>query len=129
VSSIQFSRQINVANPVGDVIQKIDPATGSVLWSAEPGGTVNHVQGKFLYIVQVRSPVEDDEDAGESLFRSETGYGGRPPFLRIKRLDSRAGRVLWEHFQERAPLDIQFDQNRIRLVFKKEVQVLKFLSL
>jgi hypothetical protein len=128
VSSIQFSRQINVANPVGDVIQKIDPATGSVLWTAEPGGTVSHVEGKFVFIVQARYPAEDDDDDDE-IFKSETGYGGRPPFLKIKRLDPRAGRVLWEHFQERAPLDIQFDQNRIRLVFKKEVQVLRFLSL
>ena len=127
VSSLQFSRQINVANPVGDVIQKLDPVTGSVLWTAEPGGTVSHVEGKFVFIVQARYPADDDEE--DEMFKSETGYGGRPPFLKIKRLDPRAGRVLWEHFQERAPLDIQFDQNRIRLVFKKEVQVLKFLSI
>ena len=118
-----------MANPVGDVIQKLDPATGSVLWTAEPGGTVSHVEGKFLFIVQARYPAENDDDEEEAMFKSETGYGGRPPFLKIKRLDARAGRVLWEHFEERAPLDIQFDQNRIRLVFKKEVEVLKFLSI
>ena len=33
---------------------------------------------------------------------------------------------MWEYYQERAPLDIQFDKNVIRMVFKKEVQVLKF---
>jgi len=128
LSSIQFSRQINVANPVGSVIQKLDPTTGSVAWSAEPGGTVNHVQGKFLYIVQFRPPAEEDDD-GEESYKSGTGYGGRPPFMKIKRLDPRSGRVLWVHSQERAPLDIQFDENRIRLVFKKEVQVLTFLAL
>jgi hypothetical protein len=36
---------------------------------------------------------------------------------------------MWEHFQQRAPLDIQFDRNTIRLVFRKEVQVLRFLAL
>jgi len=36
---------------------------------------------------------------------------------------------MWEHFQQRAPLDVQFDQNRIRMVFRKEVQVLQFLAL
>ena len=35
---------------------------------------------------------------------------------------------MWEHYQERAPLDAQFDGNSIALVFKKEVQVLKFLA-
>jgi hypothetical protein len=128
ISSLQFSRQINVANKVGSLIQKLDPATGAVTWSAEPGGSVNHVAGKFLYVVQYRPPVEDDEE-GEEMYKSETGYGSRSPFLRIKRLDPRSGRVLWEHYQDRAPLDIQFDNNQIRLVFKKEVQVLKFLAL
>jgi hypothetical protein len=31
--------------------------------------------------------------------------------------------------QPRAPFDVQFDGDSIELVFKKEVQVLKFLSL
>lgn len=39
------------------------------------------------------------------------------------------GRIMWEHFQQRAPLDVEFDKNTIRLVFKKEVQVLRFLAL
>jgi hypothetical protein len=34
---------------------------------------------------------------------------------------------MWEHFQQRAPLDVRFDRNTIRLVFKKEVQVLRTL--
>jgi hypothetical protein len=37
--------------------------------------------------------------------------------------------VMWEHVEERAPLDLQFDQNTIRLVFRKEVEVLRFLAL
>jgi hypothetical protein len=35
---------------------------------------------------------------------------------------------MWEHFQQRAPLDVAFEKNTIRMVFKKEVQVLKFFS-
>ena len=38
------------------------------------------------------------------------------------------GQVLWEHDQERAPLDVRFKDNFIQIVFKKEVQVLKYLS-
>ena len=48
--------------------------------------------------------------------------------MSIKRLNPKNGRVMWEHVQQRAPVDVQFDQNSIRLVFKKEVQVLKFLT-
>ena len=33
-----------------------------------------------------------------------------------------------EHFQQRAPMDVRFDKNTIRLVFKKEVQVLRSVS-
>jgi hypothetical protein len=54
---------------------------------------------------------------------------GRESVLSIKRLNPNNGRVLWEHVEHRAPLDVQFDQNNIRLVFKKEVEVLKFLAL
>jgi hypothetical protein len=36
---------------------------------------------------------------------------------------------MWEHFQQRAPVDIEFNHNVVRIVFKKEVQVLKFPSL
>jgi len=36
--------------------------------------------------------------------------------------------VMWEHVQKRAPLDVEFDQNTIQLVFKHEVQVLRFVA-
>ena len=48
--------------------------------------------------------------------------------MRIRRINPANGRVLWEYSQERAPLDVQFKDNAIQIVFKKEVQVLKFLS-
>ncbi len=48
--------------------------------------------------------------------------------MRIRRISPKNGHIVWEYYQQRAPLDIQFDKNTIRLVFKKEVQVLKFLT-
>ncbi|HWQ91948.1 MAG TPA: hypothetical protein VN673_09775, partial [Clostridia bacterium] len=76
-----------------------------------------------VYTLQSYMPYEpdlDDEviDDGPST----------PPYMRIRRINPRNGSEMWEHFQQRAPLDVQFDKNSIRLVFKKEVQVLKFLS-
>jgi hypothetical protein len=50
-----------------------------------------------------------------------------PPHLRIQRINPKNGQTMWEYYRESAPLDVQFDANTIELVFKKEVQVLKYL--
>ncbi len=122
--SIKFSRQIDVSQKTGGLVQKIDPKNGKVLWTATPGGPVNYVIGKFIYTVQSYDP-GDPED--ESPYTPDTGLE-TPPYLKIKLLNSKNGREVWEHFQQRAPLDVEFDKNMIRLVFRKEVQVLKFLT-
>jgi hypothetical protein len=35
---------------------------------------------------------------------------------------------LWEVHQDRCPVAVQFDENSIELIFKREVQVLRFLA-
>jgi outer membrane protein assembly factor BamB len=124
IERVKYSRQIDVGRKDLDVIVKLDSRSGKVLWKTEPGGLVNYVSGKFLYTVQFYQPYEPDEDDPYSQEPASV-----PPYLRIKRINPRTGSVLWEHFQQRAPLDVQFDKNTIRLVFRKEVQVLRFLSL
>jgi hypothetical protein len=122
--NIRFPRQIDITRRDTSQVVKVEAKTGKALWTAEPGGLVNYVSGKFLYTVRSYMPEEPDEDdpyAGEP--------PNTPPYMRIKRLDPKNGRVMWEHFQQRAPVDVQFDKNTIRLVFKKEVQVLRFLAL
>jgi hypothetical protein len=121
--SIRFSRQIDISSKTISVVLKVDPATGKTLWSVQPNGMVTHVLGKYIYCVQFMRPSEDDEVSPYSV-----GFETRP-YVRIKRLNPKNGKEIWEHFQQRGPLDIQFDKNTIELVFKKEVQVLKFLSL
>jgi hypothetical protein len=123
--SIKFSRQIDLSQKVSAVVLKVDARDGKVLWSVEPGGLVNYVSGDFVYTVRFYMPPEPDEDEFPT---TETGFE-TPPYLRIRRINPANGTVMWEYFQQRAPLDIQFDRNTIRLVFKKEVQVLRFLSL
>jgi hypothetical protein len=56
------------------------------------------------------------------------GVNSNVSFLKIRRISAKDGRILWEYQQDRAPLDAQFNGNQIELVFKNEVQVLKFLS-
>ena len=52
----------------------------------------------------------------------------KPPYLHIARISPSNGRILWDHQQDRAPVDVAFQNNSIELVFKKEVQVLHYLS-
>jgi outer membrane protein assembly factor BamB len=122
--TIKYSRQIDVTQRIGDVVTKVDPATGKTLWTAHPGSGINYISGKFIYSVESYATM-DEED--ESPYSAPTGFETLP-HVRIKRIDPKTGKVLWEHYQARAPLDVEFDKNRIRLVFKKEVQVLKYLS-
>ncbi len=121
--NLKFSREIDISRKDTLVVLKLDSRTGKKFWSSEPGGLVNYVSGKFLYTVQFYQPYEGDED---DPYQPEDNT---PPYMRIKRINPKTGRVMWEHFQQRAPLDVQFDKNTIRLVFRKEVQVLRFLTL
>ena len=82
------------------------------------GGFVSRVEGKFVFTVQSYGFGDrSNEDEGDSLTTIRQAEGD----LRIRRLSPSDGRVLWEHFQPRAPLDIQFRGNSIQLVFQKEV--------
>jgi outer membrane protein assembly factor BamB len=114
---LKYSRQIDLSQKVSSVILKVDSRNGKIVWSEESKGLVNYVSGKFILAAQ--SSIPDDPDG------PETGFEKRP-WLRIRRINPNDGREVWDHFQERAPLDVAFDQNVIRLVFKKEVQVLRF---
>jgi hypothetical protein len=122
--SLRYSRQIDLSQKVSSVLLKIDPRNGKVLWSAQLGGLIRYVSGKFIFAVQQFMPEEEDDNP----YKPESGFEAQP-YLRIRRIDPKNGHEIWEHFQQRAPLDVAFDKNTIRLVFKKEVQVLKFFSL
>ncbi|HEY4417224.1 MAG TPA: PQQ-binding-like beta-propeller repeat protein [Verrucomicrobiae bacterium] len=122
---IKYSRQIDITKATAAVLQKIEPASGKILWSVKPGGFVSYLSGKFIYAVQSYDPNPTDE---EVLNDSLVGLQ-KPPYLSIVRIDPKNGRILWQHTQDRCPIDIRFDQNTIELVFKREVQVLKYLTL
>ena len=117
---IKYSRQIDLSQKASVVVLKIDSKNGRVLWRTEQAGLVNYVWGKLVLTVQSYQPDEEDSSTPDTGLET-------PPYLRIRRLDAGNGHELWEHFQQRCPLDIGFDKNLIRLVFKKEVQVLKFM--
>ena len=122
---LKHSNQIDINRKDSSVVMKIDPRTGKGLWTANLGGMVNYVSGKFIYTTHFYQ-ADTDEKSGPYTADS---IAGRESFLSIKRINPKNGHVMWEHCQDRAPLEVQFDQNTIRLVFRKEVQVLRFLTL
>ena len=115
--SLKYSRQIDLSRKVVSVILKVDSRTGKILWSEDSLGLVNYVSGKLVLTAASFMPAEQEGP--------ETGFE-KSPWMRIRRINANNGREVWEHYQDRAPLDIAFEGNTIRLVFKKEVQVLRF---
>ena len=121
---IKYSRQIDITRQTDDVLLKVDPKSGKTLWSAKPGGTISYLAGKFIYASQWHDPNPTDEPV---LSDAASGLE-KPPYLHIARINPKNGRVMFDYYQDRAPISIHFDHNTIELVFKKEVQVLKYLA-
>ena len=119
---IKYSRQIDIAKATDDILLKLDPQNGKTLWSVKPGGFISYLSGKFIYTVQSYDPNPTDAES-----MSDMGLQ-KPAYLRIARVNPKNGRLLWEHQQDRAPIDVRFNDNSIELIFKREVQVLKFLT-
>lgn len=125
--SLKYSRQIDINQKTASVIMKLEPRTGKTLWSAQPGGLMSYLSGKFIYTVHSYE-ADQDEDAEGGAYSTDSIMGRRAA-LTIKRINPANGHLIWEHCQNRAPYDVRFDKTSIRLIFKREVQVLRFFSL
>jgi hypothetical protein len=121
--NIRYSRQIDISQKIDNVFLKLDPKTGKTLWSTHPGGFISYLSGKYIFATYWHEASGEDNPLA-----ALSGTGSNESFLKIRRISAKDGRILWEHQQDRAPLDAQFNGNQIELVFKKEVQVLKFLT-
>jgi hypothetical protein len=121
--NIKYSRQIDITQKIDAILLKIDPPTGKTLWTTKPGGFISYLSGNFIYTVEIYDPGEE-----ANRLAAIAGITPTPPHVQIRRINPKDGQVLWEHDQERAPLDVRFKDNFIQIVFKKEVQVLKYLT-
>jgi hypothetical protein len=121
---IKYSRQININKQTDDILLKLDPKTGKTLWSIKPGGFISYLKGKFIYTVQSYDPNPQDEDVMNDM----TAALFKRAYLRIARINPKNGRIMWEHFQDRCPVDVRFNDNSIELVFKREVEVMRYLT-
>jgi hypothetical protein len=123
--AIKFSKQIDVSNRIGDVVLKLDAKTGKQIWVNSMDGVIAYLEGKFIYTVSYLSPTDEDEELNPDL----VAIGAQTlPYVRIRRIDPKNGHVMWDHFQQRGALDVKIHENTFQIVFKKEVQVLKFIS-
>ena len=128
---IKYSRQIDISRKTEAVLFKLDSKTGKTLWSIKPDnnslyiyGYIAYVSGKFIYAVESYAPDPNDTQMENDM----TDSLQKRAHVRIVRIQPSDGRILWEHFQYRCPVDLRFDENSIELVFKKEVQVLRYLT-
>jgi outer membrane protein assembly factor BamB len=122
---VRFSRQIDINRKNEAVFLKLDPRTGKTLWRVKPCGFVSYLSGKFIYAVDSFDPNPGDEDVMNEMAASLQ----KPPFLHLQRLNPKNGRVLCEYYdRDRCPVDVRCDANSIQLIFKREVQVLRYLT-
>jgi hypothetical protein len=122
LDSLRFSRQIDISKKTAASVLHIDCKTGKVLWDVQPGGSVSHVDGKFVFCFASHQAPDLDPDALTTL------PGMLDSAMDIRRLDPKNGKIMWEYAERRCPLSTRFKGNIVELVFRKEVEVLKFLT-
>jgi hypothetical protein len=121
---IKYSKQIDVTKSTDAIVQKIAAQTGKILWTAKPAGHVSYVAGNIIYATELFDSGFDPEEDGNDMINGLQ----KSDYLRIVRLDPKSGRQLWVYEEQRAPSSVRFSDTYIELVFKKEVQVLKYMT-
>jgi hypothetical protein len=81
------------------------------------------VEGKFVFCFASHQAPDLDPDSLTTL------PGMLNSALAIRRLSPKNGSIVWDYAEQRCPLSVRFNGNVIELVFRKEVEVLKFHSL
>jgi len=123
LDTLRFSRQIDIDKKITASVLRVDAKTGKVLWTVQPGGFLSHVDGKYVFCFASHQAPDLDPDSLTTL------PGMLDSAMAIRRLDPKTGKELFYYTETRAPLSVRFKQNVIELVFRKEVKVLKFLTL
>jgi len=123
LESLRYTRQIDINKKITASVLRINCKTGKVDWKVQPGGFVSHVDGKFVFCFASHQAPDLDPDSLTTL------PGMLNSAMDIRRLDPNTGKTLFDYPEPRCPLSVRFNGNVIELVFRKEVEVLKFLSL
>lgn len=123
LESIKYSRQIDINKKTNPSVLRVDCKSGKVYWTVQPGGLITHVEGNYVFCFSSNQAPDVDPDSLTTL------PGMADSYMVIKRLNPKSGGIMWDYEEKRAPLHVRFKGNLIELVFRKEVQVLKFLTL
>jgi len=119
VDNIKFSQQHNIHSKIHPVIEKVDPATGKVLWREESLGSECQVSGKFLYCTYVSQT--------QAALKLEEGPDTH---FNLNLLNPGNGSVIWNyHVDNHFIQETDVQQNWIMLRFEHKLVVLKFFSL
>jgi len=122
---IKFSKQIDVTDRTDDVVIKLEARTGREIWKHAAGGKLAYLSGKFIYTMSYLGPLADNEELSPEM----VAIGAQTkPYLHLRRLNPKNGRVLWDYYDPHGPLDVQIHDNTFQVVRKREVEVLKFIS-
>ena len=124
IDSVEFPDQVNLSERVSQIIIKVDPKSGKILWKIPQTGNTCLLSGKYLYIT--RSQISPHQMIGNIL---GGGGGDLPVHFRIYRHDPSNGKLIWEYYREGPPIAVDAQGNRLLLTFPKELQVLRFFSL
>jgi hypothetical protein len=118
VDHLLGSKSIDPEKQLQPVVLKLDPANGKSLWDLPRRTQSCRASGKFIYAM--------DASMGEpgTLTRRPT-----PEYMKLFRLENDTGLVRWEHYDRRMPLRWDCQDNTIVLLFRNELQMVKFLSL
>ena len=122
---IKYSDQITF-DKISPVILKVDPQSGKILWKVAKLGQQCFFSGKFLYATSVdfgglglANALSEALDAPQDV----------PVYFHVYRIDPANGKLIWDFYREqKAPEEVDFQNNQFLLRFGKEVQLLKFLS-
>jgi hypothetical protein len=117
VDTLRHSQQVDVTRTIHPLILKVAPSNGKILWDVPRRAQACRFTGKFIYAIEASK--------GEPAMLTRPAV---PEHMRVYRLESDTGRILWEHYDKRMPLSWDCADKTIPILFRDELQVLSFLS-
>ena len=107
-------------------VDKIDPASGKILWQALNLGQECYLSGKYIYTSSVNQGGIAMANGLAEALNAPRPEG--PAYFHVHRLDPVDGKELWDFYRQEAPEELSFQQNRFLVRFSDRVQVWKFLT-
>jgi hypothetical protein len=117
--TIQHWQDSDFANRPKPVILKVDAATGRQLWQVDAIADKITLSGKYLYASRTKM---DNFAMLDSRSEPEMHFN-------LYRIDPSSGGTLWRHYENRAPLRMDFEGREIMLHFRDELKVLRYFAL